>query len=154
MGHHRHALLDHSALKTFITHVSCTPCEETGDMAFDHRTTRAAGTGQMHLVRGSLAVEAGLIQDVQDVLGAGVGLGRLDGLGNAHGQNATLMESLADKWVIDAQIARHRVNLWRGSDADELCGVLDLIEQRQHIAAIARIARRHQVGKNKPTGRL
>ena len=24
MGHHRHALLDYSTLKTFVTHLSCT----------------------------------------------------------------------------------------------------------------------------------
>jgi len=45
MGQHRHALLEHSAFKAFITPMARTACEQTGDGAFHHRTTRATGTG-------------------------------------------------------------------------------------------------------------
>lgn len=45
MSHHRHALLEHSTFKAFLTHMARTACEQTGDVAFHHRTTRATGTG-------------------------------------------------------------------------------------------------------------
>src|ERR671926_418186 len=32
--------------------------EQTGNKAFDHRTAVAAGTGEMHLIRGPLAAQA------------------------------------------------------------------------------------------------
>ena len=56
MRHHRHALLEHSACKAFVTHVARTACEHTGDVAFDHRTALATGTGQMHVMRRAHAV--------------------------------------------------------------------------------------------------
>jgi len=45
MRHHRHALLEHRTCKAFVTHVARTTCEQTGDVAFHHRTTIATGTG-------------------------------------------------------------------------------------------------------------
>ena len=45
MSHHRHALLEHSAFKAFITPMARTACEQTGDVAFHHRTTITTGTG-------------------------------------------------------------------------------------------------------------
>ena len=64
------------------------------------------------------------------------------------------MEGLTHERVIDPQSTRHRVHLGRWSTADTLGGVLDLIDHRQHVAAIARIPRGYQVGKDKPTGWL
>jgi len=56
MSHHRHALLEHSPFKAFVTHLTRTACEQTGEVTFHHRTTIATGTGSVHVMRGSLAV--------------------------------------------------------------------------------------------------
>jgi hypothetical protein len=56
MRHHRHALLEHSPFKAFVTHLTRTAREQTGDVTFHHRTTIATGTGSVHLMWGSLAV--------------------------------------------------------------------------------------------------
>lgn len=63
----------------------------------------------MYLVRRSLAVEAGFMQDLENVLGTWVGGNRRDRLRNAYGQNATRMEGLTQDGIVDAQIPRHRV---------------------------------------------
>ena len=102
----------------------------------------------MDLIRGSDTIEARLIEDVQDVLGTVCDLGGLDTLGNAHGQNTPFMEGLTYQRVAKAQITRQRVNLSCWSCLDTLDGVLDLVEQGQHIAEIARIAYGYKVGKD------
>src|SRR5687767_11197315 len=70
MGYDGHPLLDHSARKAFVAHLAGPMGQQTGDMALHHRTAKATGTGQLHLVRGALAVQAGLMQDVKDFLRA------------------------------------------------------------------------------------
>ena len=63
MGHDGHPLLHDSARKAFVAHLAGPAGQQTGDMAFHHRAAVATGTGQLHLVRGALAVQARLIQD-------------------------------------------------------------------------------------------
>ena len=152
MGHDDPPLLEHSALKPFVTHVAGTACQQTGDVAFHHGTAITTGAGKMHLIRGAFAVSAGLSEDVKDVLGAGSGLDRLDGLGDPHGQNAACMKGLPHDDIMEPQIARHRVDLPLWPCLDALDGLLDLLDQGQHITRITWIALRYQVGKEK-TGR-
>ena len=64
------------------------------------------------------------------------------------------MERLTQPCVIEAQITRHRVDMAPWSCLDALGGPLDLVEQGQHIAGIARIALGHQVGKDETRGRF
>ena len=94
MGQHRHALLQHRALQPLVPHVACTACQHTGDVAFHHGTTRATGTGEMHLIRGAFAVSTSLSEDIEDVLGTGIGLDRLNCFGDPYRQNAACMEGL------------------------------------------------------------
>jgi hypothetical protein len=49
-------LLEHSAFKAFITHMARTAGEQTGDVAFYHRTTIAPGTGSVHVMWGAPAL--------------------------------------------------------------------------------------------------
>ena len=64
------------------------------------------------------------------------------------------MERLTQPCVIEAQITRHRVDMAPWSCLDALGGPLDLVEQGQHIAGIARIALGHKVGKDETRGRF
>jgi hypothetical protein len=94
MAQHGHALLQHSALKTFVTHVACTARQHTGDVAFHHGTTMATGAGARHWRRGALAVSARLIEELPDLLGTRMDRDRLDCLGDTHGENTARMEGL------------------------------------------------------------
>src|SRR5215813_6140282 len=152
MGHHGHALLPHRTLQPFVTHVARTACQQTGDVAFHHGTTIATGAGEMDLIWGAFTVEAGLMEDRAYVLGTGVGYDGGDRLGNAHRQNAARMERLTYAGVVEAQITRNRVYLPPRACPHTVDGVLDAVEQGQSITRIARIAVRHQRGKDKTGG--
>jgi len=80
------------------------------------------------LVRRALAVEAGRMKDIANVLGTWVRSNRLDRLRNAYSQNAALMEGLTQDGLIDAQITRHRVYVSLWPDADALGGRLNFVE--------------------------
>lgn len=123
-------------------------------MAFHHWATIPSGTSQLHLVRGSLTAAACLVEDVENFHGRWRGIDRRDGLWDADGQNASRMEGLTQGGIIDTKIARHRVDLERLWRADAVDGTLDLVEQGQHIAEIARVARWYVVGKDKTRGRF
>ena len=123
-------------------------------MAFHHWATISSGTRQLHLVRGSLTVAACLVEDVENVLGRRRGVDRRDGLWDADGQNAPRMEGLTQGGIIDPKIARHRVDLEQLWRADAVDGTVDLVEQGQHIAEIARVAPWYVVGKDKARGRF
>ena len=64
------------------------------------------------------------------------------------------MERLTQRRIIDAEVARDRVEpeLWR--DLDTRDGALDLVEQGQHRAGIVRIPLGHPIGKDKTRGRF
>lgn len=94
MAHHRHALLNHGAVKTFVTNLAGAASQQAGDMAFDNRTTIARGTGSLHLIRRSLAIEGCLIENVQDFLGTGVGRNGLHGFRHANREHLALMQRL------------------------------------------------------------
>jgi hypothetical protein len=113
MGHPGHPLLEHSALKPFVPHVARPACQQAGDVAFHHGATRATGTGEVPLIRGAFAGSAGRREDMEDVLGTGIGLDRLDCFGAPHRQNAAGMEGLPHDGIIEPQLTRHRVYLAR-----------------------------------------
>jgi hypothetical protein len=64
------------------------------------------------------------------------------------------MEGLTQGGIIDPKIARHRVDLEQLWRADTVDGTVDLVEQGQHIAEIARVAPWYVVGKDKARGRF
>jgi len=149
MRHHRHALLQHSAWMAFVTYVARTATEQTGEVAFHHRTAIATGAGQQHLVRSPLTVYARLVEDGEDFIGARSLVRGFDRLGDPHRENPSRMQCLTQRWVIDAEIPRHRVDVESGCRRDTLYGQIDLIEQGQHRTGITRIARGDSVGKDK-----
>ena len=80
-------------------------------MTFDDRTTVATGTGELHLIRRSLAMQVRLIEDVADLLGTRVGLDGLHCFRNADAEDMTLMQGLTHDGIVDAQITRERIDL-------------------------------------------
>jgi hypothetical protein len=100
VGHLRHALLHHGALWPFVAHLASTATEDTGDVTVHHRAAGATGTGQRHLGRGPLTVQARLVQPVQNLFGAGLRVERLDRLWDADAANAARLERLPQDWVI------------------------------------------------------
>ncbi len=154
MRHDGHALLPHGSKRTLITYLARTAGKQAGDVAFHDRAAIATGTGQVHLVRGALAVQARLSEDVVDFLRTGMRLKGLSGLGDANREYPALMERLPQRRIIDAEITRHRMDLAPWGGPDTLDGPLDLVEQGQHITGIARIALRDPVRKDEPRGGL
>ena len=154
VGHHRHAQLNDGALRPFVTNLSGSACEQTGNGTFHHRAAVAAGTSQLHLVRRSLPVQTGLIEYRKNLLGTGLGIDRLDRLGDADGEHASLMKSLTEDGVIDAEIPGQRMDgwpLWPHKACDSL---IDVVEQGQHIAGITGIAHGCTGGKDEACGGL
>jgi hypothetical protein len=149
MGHYCHAQLDHGALNAFVTYLSRTTGEQTGDVTFDDWTAVAAGTGQLHLVGSTLAVQARLVETVEHLFGAELRVDRLNRLGDADRENPSAMERLTQRGVIDAKIPGHRIDReprWCPNTVDSL---LHLVDEGQHITGIARIALRYPAGKDK-----
>ena len=87
-------------------------------------------------------------------IASAVGLGSIGATvsGDADGENATLMQRLAYRRIIDPEIARHRVDLPALASANPVDGPLDLIEQGDHITGIVRIAGWYPGGKDKAGG--
>jgi hypothetical protein len=81
-------------------------------------------------------------------LGTRVGIDGRHRFGNADAENATLMQSLTDDGIVDAQITCERMNGALGSLLDTRDGLLDFVDQRQDIACVTRIARWRAVGKD------
>ena len=106
----------------------------------------------MHWIRGALAVEAGRMEDGQHVLPTGVYGDGLDRGGDPHRQHAACMEGLPPDGIVAPQSTRHRVDLALWACLAPLDGPLDLVKQGHDRTRIARVAVRHEGGKN-TTGR-
>jgi hypothetical protein len=78
----------------------------------------------------------------------------LDRLWDTNRENASCVERLTQRLVIDAEVTRHRVDPEARQCLDALSRPLDLVKKRQHIAGIVRIALGHPVGKDKTRGRV
>ena len=114
----------------------------------------ATGTGQLHLIRRAFAVQARRIEIVEDRLGRGLRVDRLDWLGDTEREHPSRLQRLAHRGVIGSQIARDRMDgelAWRLDPCD---GGLDLVQQGHHITGIARIPCREMRRKNTAGGGL
>ena len=109
--HYRHAHLHHRAFKTFVANFAGASCQQRCDVTFDHRTAIPTGTGQVHLMRGPDPVEVRCVEDVQDFCGARLRVDRLHRRGDAHAENAAVVQRLAQLRVIDSQIPPQGVDL-------------------------------------------
>lgn len=148
-GDHRHAQLHHGALRPFVANLARTTCEQSGDVTFHHGAAVATGTGQLHLVRRTLPVQARLVEQVQNLFGVRLRVDGVHRLGDTDTENPSIMKRLSQGRVIDAKIPSDRVDRGRLWPADPCDSVLDLVKQGQDIAGIARIAHRDSGGKDK-----
>jgi hypothetical protein len=153
MGHDGHSLVHHRALKAFVTHLTGTASESTGDVAVHHGATLPSGTSPRHMVRGSLTAAACLVEEVETCLGRRRGVDRRGGLGDADGQKAARMEGLTQGGIMATTIARH-VDLELLGRAAAVDGTLALVAPGPHSAARARVARWYGVGPEKARGRF
>ena len=112
----------------------------------------APGTGEMPVRRGAFAVEARLIEDVQDLLGPGMDLDRLDWLGDTHGQHTARMEGLPSCGIVAPQVTRPCVPLPLWPCADGLASPVDFVQPGQYIPRSTRMPWGHERGEEK-TGR-
>ena len=154
MGHHRHAHLHHSAMRPFVAHLPGAACEQTGNVTFHHRAAITTGTGQLYLVRGPLAVQACLVEEAQNLLGAGLWVHGCNRLGDPDAENAARVEGLTQGGVIDPEIPGDRIDQWPLRPRHPFDGVVDFVDQGQHVTGIARVAYGHPGGKDKARGRL
>ena len=148
MGHGGHAHLHPGALRPFVANLSGPSAEQTGNVTFHHRTAVATGAGQLHLRGGTLAVQACPIEQVEDLLGGRMGVEGCNGIGDADGENTPLMQPLAHRGIVNAEVARHGMDSQTVRRLDPFEGVLDFINQRQNIARINGIANRCMCGKD------
>jgi len=154
VSHHRHTQLDRSALRPFVPHLTGAACEHRGNVTLHDGAAVAPGTGQLHLVRRACAVQARRIEIVEDRLGRGLWVDRLDRLGDTEGENPSPMQRLAHRGVIGPQSARDRMDGQLARRLDPCDGGLDLVHQGHHIPGIARIPSREMRRKDKAGGGL
>lgn len=148
MGHGCHANLYPDALRPFVANLSGTSAEQTGNVTFHHRTAVATGAGQLHLRGGTLAVQACPIEQIEDLLGCRIGVDGRNGVWDADGENPPLMQHLAHRGIVNAEVACHGMDGQTGRRLEPFEGVLDFINQRQDIACINGIANRCMRGKD------
>jgi hypothetical protein len=103
-------------------------------------------------MRRSETVYARLSEDVQHVLGTGVGQRGRDCLGHAYRQNPACMQGLTQARSVDAQITRDRMELALWPSLGMADGLLDLVEPEQPIPGSTRMALR-DAGDKDQTGR-
>ena len=89
-----------------------------------------------------------------DLFSTGIWGYGLDVLGDANRQYPSCMQRLTQGCVIDAEVPCDLVEPQLRRDLDPLDGVLDLVEQGQHIAGIVWIPLRDARGKDKARGRF
>jgi hypothetical protein len=81
-----------------------TTCEQTGDVTFHHWAAVATGTGQLHLVRSPLPVQARLVEQGQTLFGARLRVDGVHRLGDTDTENPSIMKRLSQSRIIDAKI--------------------------------------------------
>jgi hypothetical protein len=148
IGHGCHANLHHGALRPFVANLSGTSAEQTGNVTFHHRTAVTTGAGQLHLIGGTLAGQACPIEQVEYLLGCGIGVDGLHGVWDADGEEIPLMQPLAHRGLVNTEVTRHGMDGQTVRRLDPFEGVLAFIHQRQDIACINGIANRCMRGKD------
>ena len=93
-------------MRPFVTPLTSASCQQSGNVTFHDGTAVATGAGHLHLVRRAFAVQAGPIESVEDRLGRGLWVNRLDRFGDADRQNASCMQRLSHCGGISPQGAR------------------------------------------------
>jgi hypothetical protein len=111
-------------------------------VAFHHRAAVSTGTGPLPLMRRSLTVQPGRLAHRQHRLGAARGVHGRDGLGEADGEQAALMEGLTQDRGIDAKRTGQGMEGWPLWPCEAFDGRLDVVESGQHIAGLTGIAPR------------
>jgi hypothetical protein len=100
------------------------------------------------LIGGTLAVQACPVEQVEYLLGGRIGGDGCNGVWDADGEDTSLMQHLAHRSIVHAEVTRHGMDGQTVRRLDPLEGVLDFIHQRQDIAGINGIANRCMRGKD------
>src|SRR6266850_8318017 len=150
--HDRHPHLHDRPTMTFVGDPRCATVQEAGNDTFDHRAAVATSTGELHLVRGALMVQAGFVQNPEDLLLGGCRGEGLDRLRNAYGEDSPAMQCRAQRGVIESQIARQRVDGRGGPTRDLGYSDLHFVNQGQHRAGITGVTHGQMQGKDEAGG--
>jgi hypothetical protein len=87
-----------------VAHPSGPPVQQTGNDTFDYRATVPSGAGQLHLTGSPFAGQPRRGERLLDRLGRGRGGERLDGVRDAHRENAAGVEGLAQMSVVEGVV--------------------------------------------------
>lgn len=121
-------------------------------MALDHRTAIATGAGQFDLIRGTPLCQSRLSQDRRDPLGIGGGIDRFDAGGDAHGEDAPLVEEFSDFRIVYPHIAADGVDGELSRREHAINSGLSAINQGLDIAGVIGVTGGEVSGKDKPDG--
>jgi hypothetical protein len=69
--HDGHPRVDECAAMACVGEASCSPTQQTGHDAFDHRSALPTGAGAVHLGWGRFAGQAGFVQELEDLVRGG-----------------------------------------------------------------------------------
>ena len=152
VGHHGHAQRECSTLWPFVPHLTGAACEQRGNVTFHDGAAGATGTSQLYLVRGAYAVQARRIARVENRLGWGLWVDRLDRLGDTECEHASCMQCLAHRGIIGSQIARDRMDRQLARRRAPCHDGLDFVHEGHHRAGIDRMADGEMRRKEKARG--
>ena len=119
-------------------------------MALDYRTAIATGAGQFNLISCAFPCQSRLGEDRSDPLGIEGGVNRFNARGDAHRENAPLVEELSDFGIIDPHIAAHRVDGELSRRDHAINRGLSAIDQRLDIAGVIGVTSGKVSGKDEP----
>src|SRR5712691_245614 len=152
--HDGHAHVHHRPSMTFVSDVGGPSTQQVLNKTFDHRSAVSTGAGQVDLVGGTLSVQARLMQHLADLLLRGRRRERCDRPRNAHRQNASGMEGLPQRCIIEGEVTGQGVDDRLALCSDPGDGVLHFVDQGQHITLIAGIADGEMEGEREARGHI
>ncbi len=127
-------------MMALVGDLSDTTAKQTLNKAFDHRSAVATRTGEMNLIECTFPVQTRLIKNPKYLLLAWAGVDWLDCAWNAHRKNPLRVQGLAQRVIIEGQIASQRVDGRLELARQPADDVLSAFNQRSHIATITGVA--------------
>ncbi len=136
MGHRGHTHLHRGPLRSFVAKLASPTAEQTGNMTSHRWPAVPTGTGQLHLVGGAFAVQARRIEQLEHLVRRRGGVDRLKRVWDANCENTPRMERLADRGVVDAEVACDGMDGQTVLGENALDSLWDFIDQGYHIAGV------------------
>ena len=152
--HDGHPLLDDRAAMAFVGEAPCSPTQQTGNDAFDHRSAISTGVGEVHLGWGRFAGQARFVQDPEELVRRwATGAGDRPSAGS-HGENPLWCNASRREASLNARSPASEWMAGLGYDATPRDRLLHLVDQGLHIPGITGIPHRQMQGKDKARRRL